>query len=125
MAHKINPKKRLRSEADKLFHDVCMKLNGRCFLCYGLASQVHHFKPKGSYGILRYEISNGIPLCQSCHFKLTFSDSSLQAKIAEIKGLKWFRRIEKMAKGAPASYQTIKWYQDNIKYLQKVLKKLC
>ena len=117
-------KKQLRSQADKLWYQVCLKLNNRCLLCDGLASQVHHFKPKGSYGHLRYEILNGIPLCQSCHFKLTFTDSSLQAKIAEIKGLLWHRKIQKLAKKTPANYRTTDWYRKIIEYLKGVLKKL-
>ena len=117
-------KQKLRSEADQLFYKVCLKLNNRCLLCDSLASQIHHFKPKSTFGILRYEVINGIPLCQSCHFKLTFTDSSLQAKIADIKGSRWFKRIEELSKGTPADYQRNEWYKLNIKKLEKLLKKL-
>lgn len=117
-------KQRLRSEADRLAKEVCLKLNDRCLLCGGMASTAHHFKPKGLYGHMRYMVENLIPICFSCHFKLTFTDSTLQAKIAEIKGFQWFRKIDKISKERPASYQTIKWYQENIDYLKGVLEKL-
>lgn len=117
-------KQKLRSKSDVLFHEVCLKLNPNCLLCGNQAQQIHHFRPKGSYGILRYTIINGVALCRSCHFKLTFQDTSLQAKIAEIKGLRWFRKIEKLSKGTPANYQTTDWYKLNIKRLENILNKL-
>ena len=117
-----NKKAKLRSKADKLFYEVCLKRNPYCLLCGKKANQVHHFKPKSLYGHLRYEYLNAISLCFSCHFKLTHQDKSLSAKIAWKKGNDWYKKIEALAKNRPTSYQTTKWYEDNIKKLENILK---
>ncbi len=115
-------KKRLRSKADKLWMFACLKKWGnQCELCGKPAEQVHHFYPKGTYGHLRYDLDNGVPLCKGCHFKLHHKDASLEAEIRERRGKRWYKRLQKKAQERPSSYYTISWLQDNIKRLQSYL----
>jgi 5-methylcytosine-specific restriction endonuclease McrA len=93
-----------------------------CSVCGEKATQVHHFFPKGRFGHLRYDIDNGVPICQSCHFKHHhIGDPRINQEIIDVRGMKWYRELEKKSKKKPTSYQTIAWYKDNIKRLEKEL----
>ena len=115
--------KRLRSKADKLFALACIKQHGNmCELCgnsYQL--QVHHFFPKGNFGHLRYNLSNGIVLCKSCHFVLHNKDISLEAEIMRVRGDEWYVDLKEKAKERPISYIKVSWYKENIEILEKYL----
>jgi len=115
-------KKKLKREADKLFYQVCLLKNPKCLLCGRPANQVHHFFPKSRYAHLRYELDNGISLCQACHFQLTHVDKSLSGKIVALKSKRWYNKLEKKAKQKPPpSFLNIEWYQKQIEKLKKLL----
>jgi hypothetical protein len=117
---KTNPKKRLRIQADSLWYKKC--LQEWCEVCEnGRAVQVHHYFFKSQYGHLRYDLDNGISLCQGCHFCLHFKDPHIiEDKIREKRGEKWYLTLKKKALDKPkSSYQTVKWYKDNISKLRK------
>lgn len=111
---------RLRKQADKLWFrkylDECCKVCGSIF---GL--QGHHYFYKSTYGHLRYDKDNHITLCKKCHFKLHHQDpKSVESKIAEKRGRAWLNRLSKKSKERPkSSYQTIQYYNNTIKQLEK------
>ena len=110
-------KKKLRSIADKLWFTKLIK--PRCEVCSSPAIQVHHYFPKGSFGHLRYDLDNGIALCQKCHMRIHFSgDPTVSQMIIEKRGKAWYNRLKKKAYDKPKpSYMTVKWYRDNIELL--------
>ena len=112
-------KQKLRSEADRLWYHRCLK--DKCEICGQRAVQCHHFFYKGSYGHLRYDLNNGISLCQKCHFILHHRDPKLITdKIIEKRGMKWYQTLKAKAQNhSKRSYQTIGWYYDIIEDLQK------
>jgi len=59
----MNPKQRLRKEADKLYFQAYLK--SKCEVCGKPAKNVHHFYYKRSYPYLRYEEANAVSLCMS------------------------------------------------------------
>ena len=112
-----NKKRKLAKTADKLWFIKCFKPN--CEVCGTKAVQVHHFYYKGSYGHLRYDLDNGISLCQGCHFKLHFQDPKrVEEQIVEKKGKVWYNRLNKKSKERSMSFQTISWYNKQIELLK-------
>ena len=63
-----------RQEYKQWRSDVFKRDNWTCQTCQarGIYLEAHHIKPWGTYPELRYELSNGVTLCLSCH-KLAFS----------------------------------------------------
>jgi len=117
-------KKRLRGQCDRLWYEVCIKKYGnQCDVCGGKARiQVHHFFPKGLYGILRYDLDNGISLCMGCHFKHhTCGDPTIHQTIVAKRGQKWYNDLKEKSKSKESSYQTIKYYENTIIKLNKYL----
>lgn len=125
-------KAKLRKECDKLWHLAVIKKYGNdCFFrndykrsenCKETATTCHHFKPKGQYGHLRYEILNGVPICWPCHTKAEQTDNSLLPEIPIKRGRKWYNKIEEMAKNRPnSSFQTLTYYKKVKEKLLKIL----
>ena len=118
-----NKKKKLRGIADKLWFKACIKRYGnRCESCGSHANQVHHVFPKGMCSVLRFDIDNGSPICQVCHFRLHHlgDPTILQAIIAK-RGQKWFDDLKAKSKKQMASYLSIGYYEDIINKLTKYL----
>lgn len=87
-------------------------------LCNGLTQVAHHHFKKEKSLTLRYNLDNLIPLCNGCHFKLRFHESYWACKIMEIKGLGWFRKLDKLNKfKIKPNYKEI--YQVLLKELNK------
>lgn len=118
-------KKRLRKEADRLWHiagikkwgDVCFFDNSekKAKSHQRITKYCHHFKAKSIYGHLRYNIDIAIPVCWPCHYKLEKVDRSMIADIVIKRGKRWFNKIEKLARERPtSSYQTILYYENII-----------
>lgn len=89
-------KKKTQKDCDKLISIVSIKLNPKCLLCGQPAQVGHHFVHRSKSLILRYDFENVISLCNSCHFKLHFNEGYWSGKIVEIKGMKWFKKLDKM-----------------------------
>ena len=119
----MNPKRKLRSQADKIWYDIIIKEHPICEGCGDEKSiQAHHYYYKGSFGHLRYNLDNGIGLGLKCHFLLHHHDPKpIEEEIIKRRGQKWLNNLSKLSKQRPTSFQTVKWYKDNIDELnQKV-----
>ena len=116
-------KKRLRSRADMLWYQACIKKHGgACELCGKTHQlQVHHYYPKGSYGHLRYKLSNGIILCKGCHFRLHHADATIQDLIRDKRGQKWYIQLKSLSQQRLESYEKISYYEFHIKKLTDYL----
>lgn len=123
-------KKRLEKEADRLWHIAVMKRCGnKCFFHNSgkeakqhqtTTEKCHHFFAKGLYPNLRYEVSNGVPVCWPCHYKLEKVDRSMIADIISWRGKKWYESLKAKALTKPKpSFQTVSYYQQVIKQLEK------
>ena len=108
-----NKKRKLTLQADRLWFNALIK--SQCEVCGARAIQVHHFYYKGSYGHLRYDLDNGISICQGCHFVLHNQDpKKIEERIIEKRGQKWLNNLKKKSQERPTGYQTIAWYNQNI-----------
>ena len=93
--------KKTQKSCDKLLSPVIKKLHPVC-LFYGHNKEctkdtqvAHHHCHKSKSLILRYDLKNLINLCNHCHLMLHWNESFWASKVVEIKGLSWFRYIEK------------------------------
>lgn len=89
--------KKVRNQADALLTPIIKTMYPRCLLCGQPTQVAHHHVHKSQSTRLRYELDNLIPLCNKCHCALHVGDESYHAsRIVEIKGVGWFRKLEKM-----------------------------
>ena len=109
--------KKLKRELDRLWVEKAFEKYGRkCLICGKEATEVHHFIPKSLSLNLRWDLDNAVPICRKCHFNLhNRSDPYLNLIIVFIRGKDWLDRIIKKRK---------KKVKFNLKYLQKIKKKL-
>ena len=116
---KRNQLKYYRNKCDKLYQEMGRDLDyGRgCLVCSGTLSCLHHYIPKSRSTHLRYNLKNGIPICQSCHFKLHNSDPTIQNEINRIKGDDWIKEIE-------AEYRKGIGMSAGVTYYKEMYKKL-
>lgn len=112
-----------RRKADKLFQEIGRRSYDRCLLCNNPVSCLHHYYPKSSSGNLRYNFDNGIPLCQSCHFRHHNGFPEIQNQINFIMGDEWASRL-KEARKVFVKCDTIGYYQDKISELEGILSAL-
>jgi len=88
--------KTLRNKTDKLLSTWICGKHKKCLLCPAPSQVAHHHVHKSQSSRLRYEEDNLIPLCHSCHCKLHHNESYWASKIVEIKGVEWFKKLDKM-----------------------------
>lgn len=114
----MNPKKKLRKEADKLWYRKYLK--DQCEVCGKTEIlQAHHFYYRLSYPHCRYLEENHITLCRACHFLLHHRDpKTIEEEIIKKRGKKWFDDLTQKSKERLISFQTIKWYNNNVARLQ-------
>ena len=113
----MTSKAKLCKQCDKLWYQKLIK--PQCEVCGKKAIQVHHYYYKGSYGHLRYDLDNGISLCQGCHFVLHSRDpKKIEQQIIAKRGQKWAKTLEAKAKELHKSYTTIGYYKDIIEELK-------
>lgn len=91
-------KKHTQKECDKLLTPIIKVLSPKCILCGRPTQVAHHHFHKSKSLTLRYNLKNLIPLCNACHFMLGFNESYWACKILEIKGMKWFKKLDKLNK---------------------------
>jgi len=113
----MNKKTKLMKQCDRLWFAKLFK--PICESCGLPAKQVHHFFYKGSYGHLRYDLDNGISICQSCHYRIHFKDGKVIVDtIIKKRGDKWYKSLKAKALNRPqGSWATVKYYQIKIKEL--------
>lgn len=124
MKKKLKPtKKQLRDTADELWRYAVVKKWGQdCEVCGKIGVDVHHFFPRNQFGILRFNINNGIVLCRGCHFEHHFkANPTIHIKIIKKRGNKWLEKLTELSKQKKVSFQTVKWYNNNIEQLREFL----
>ena len=115
----MTPKTRLMKKALRLWYLKYLK--DCCEVCGGNYHLVgHHYYFRSSYGHLKYSKDNHITLCRQCHFLLHHQDpKKIELKIIEVKGGKWYKRLQEKAINRPqGTYQTINYYKEIIKQLE-------
>lgn len=96
----MNTKKRLHNELAKLWNIAVFKKYGYVCVCCGeRATAPHHYIPRSKSLVLRYDVMNGIPLCNSCHYLIHFSHNPEETRrLCEVirtkRGKDWCKYIE-------------------------------
>lgn len=88
--------KSMRNKCDALLTPITKKKYPRCLLCPNATQVAHHHVHKSKSTRLRYELDNLIPLCNHCHLVLHNNESYWASKIIEIKGIEWFKGIDRL-----------------------------
>ena len=112
-----------RNKADRIYQEIGRKKYDNCLVCGMPMSCLHHYYPKSSAGNLRYNLDNGVPLCQGCHFRLHNGFPEIQNAINFTNGQKWMDKL-KAEKRNFIKCDTIGYYQDKIAELQEILDNL-
>jgi 5-methylcytosine-specific restriction endonuclease McrA len=90
----------MRNKCDALLTPIIKEIYPRCLLntsnCSSYTQVAHHHIHKSRSTRLRYELDNLIPLCHHCHVVLHHNESYHASKIIEIKGIEWFKELDKM-----------------------------
>ena len=116
-------KTKLMKQADRLWF---IKLfTGVCEVCGQPSNQVHHYYYKGSFAHLRYDLENGINICQVCHYIIHFKDNKfINEDIIEKRGKEWYNKLTAKAKVRPSSsFKTVAYYHKIIEYLNNEISK--
>ena len=89
MFYKANPKYR---KLDALFKEVILSERpNRCEWCMRVKPvDLAHLLPKGKYRKMRYDRTNVILLCRSCHDRFHSSPVDACSFIAKYKGVEYF-----------------------------------
>ena len=112
----MTPKQTLRNKADKLWKLKVIGDKTVCEVC-GMEpiNTAHHFFPKSLYGHLRYNLDNGVAICKGEHFAHHHKgDPDIHFKIVVNRGAKWYKELRDKSRETPASYQTIKYFKEQI-----------
>ena len=120
-----NKIKTLRNKADKLYQELGREMYKNCF-CGKPYSCLHHHQPKSRSSALRYDIKNGVPTCQGCHFAHHNGDPDISFKYKLFMENKWGKDWEielRQQRFANKDLKTdIAWYQANIEMLEEMIK---
>jgi len=109
-----------RRIADRLYQEIGRKNYDKCLVCGNPVSCLHHYFPKSSAGNLRYNFSNGIPVCQGCHFRHHNGYPEIHNAINFIMGSDWLNKLREEKKTF-IKCDTIGYYQDKIDELKEIL----
>ena len=126
---KINNKKKLQKQAYELWKlAVIIRWGSICIVCPNDANQNHHFIPKSRNGLLRFDINNGVPLCQKHHYIVHFSNNPAEVyRIIEIirekRGRSWCEYMDYNEKKLGHSFNNISWIKEQISKLKEVTQK--
>ncbi len=114
--------KGLQKQCDSLLSPIVIKLNPTCLLCPNPTQVAHHHVHKSKSLILRYNMDNLVNLCHSCHLALHMNESYHASRIVEIRGLEWFRELQK-EKNKIIKADVI-WYSEQLGKLRSIYNKL-
>ena len=119
MKKKPSKKRSLQKKADRHWFELLIEKNPTCEVCGNRAVQIHHFFPKGSFSNLRYDLENGISICQGCHMKHHLrGDPTIHQIIIKKRGTGWYNSLlEKSRETIESSSRTIGYYEEIIKKL--------
>lgn len=95
MRKKLPKVSSIRKKCDDLLTPIIKSMFPRCMLCNEETQVAHHFVHKSKSTRLRYEIDNLINLCHKCHQRLHNNESYEAGRIINIKGIEWFKDIER------------------------------
>lgn len=114
-------KAQLRRRADRLWTEIILsRAERRCEVCGGVANQAHHFFPKGMNSRLRFDLDNGISICQRDHFRHHLGDPLIHQIIIKKRGDNWFKKLRaKARKPISPSYITYGYYEKQIEILMR------
>jgi len=84
----------------------------KCTICREKAQVAHHFYPKGHYKMLYFNLDNGVPLCNGCHFLLHHVDPTLSNKIVDRRGMKWYMALTKKAETIMPGAYSKQWVEE-------------
>lgn len=119
---KKNNKKHLRKIADRLYILAVLKKKGdRCEICGREAVTVHHFIPKSRSEAVRYDIENGVPVCNGCHKKIHSWDPHLSGIVVLKRGEDWYFSLLRRSSMVVSGRVTIQYLKEKIKILKKEL----
>lgn len=118
----------LEKKADTLLQQYIRSKYPKCEICGNETQCGHHFIEKSKSNRLRYEESNIIPVCLSCHSKIhnRFSYSKGAYDVIDFiikkRGKKWLNKLEK------TRHELVKtdeiWYNKSITEYQEKIKTL-
>jgi hypothetical protein len=84
-------------------------------------SCLHHFFPKSTSSALRYNIKNGIPVCNKCHCRIHSSDDpTIIARILNHRGDEWFEELLSIKKNTFVK-TSLEYYKTIITNLEKIM----
>lgn len=97
-------RKKLISEADKLWSTVIKSRDGKCIYCGSTRNlNAHHIFTKARHGNLRWEPDNGVTLCAGCHtFGVHINPAPYMLKIIEYVGSDVMERLRVIAQEKPS-----------------------
>lgn len=82
-------------KCDTLMQNIHKYMFTNCLVCGGKNEVGHHFITKSLSSFLRYDFSNLVPLCHSCHFKHHIqSDPYISQTIVRHNGEAWLSNLE-------------------------------
>lgn len=122
----MNNKKKLQKQAYQLWNlAVTIRWGNLCTICNTTAQQNHHYVPRSKNGLLRYEVNNGVPLCQKHHYIIHFSKNPadvhrLIQTIREKRGKSWCSWVDFAEKKLGHSFNNIGWLEEQISKLEEV-----
>jgi len=86
----LDPIKRLRNKADKLYQVKLIEKKPRSVVSGEPTEVIHHYIRKSQSNNLRYDYENGIPLTNKEHCQLHLSgDPDIIARILKANGQEW------------------------------------
>jgi len=120
-------KNKLEDEAYKLWKQLALRKWGMiCVVCGEPADVFHHFIPKSRSRLLRFNVSNAIPICSKCHYKIHFSSKPTEIhrivrKIRRVRGKDWCDYIDVMEREPLKGTYGIHYLENLIEELKKQL----
>lgn len=97
----MSKKSYLIRKADNLWKEKAIEVHGdKCFVCGGMADQVHHWIKKSQSFATRWDIENAVPICHDCHHIIEHSNDKelmeeAKTKIVNRKGKDWDNKLKK------------------------------
>lgn len=97
-------KKKLHKRLKNLWKIACLaKWGNRCECCGKSADHFHHYVPVSKSLVLRYDVENGVPMCNREHYLIHFSNNPAEThRLCEIirnkRGKDWCDYIDSKKK---------------------------
>ena len=117
---KAKPISYYRNKCDKLYQEIGRKLYSKCILGCHDYSTLHHFVKKSQSTELRYDLQNGIPICNRHHCSIhQGKDDTVTAKIILIKGKDWFGELMAKKRQGIGKHYGVGYFKQKLEDLKK------